>query len=84
MNNLSYKEALKLDKRNYCQYYFSLLRTKHIFIFTFFTNTDYNSKIIKIILFLFSFSLYFTVNALFFNDSTLHKIYEDLGRYNFI
>ena len=84
MNNLSYKEALKLDKRNYCQYYLSLVRTKHIFIFTFITNTDYNSKIIKIILFLFSFSLYFTINTLFFNDGTIHKIYEDQGNFNFI
>jgi len=84
MNNLSYKEALKLDKRTYFQYYLSLLRTNHILIFTFYTNTDYNSKIIKIILLLFSFALYFTINALFFNDETLHKIYEDQGNFNFI
>ena len=84
MNNLSYKEALKLDKRTYFQYYLSLLRANHILIFTFFTNTDYNSKIIKIILFLFSFALYFTINTLFFNDETLHKIYEDQGNFNFI
>ena len=84
LNNLSYKEAIKIDKRAYFQYYFSLLKMKHILIFTFYTNTDYNSKLIKIILFLFSFALYLTVNALFFNDKTLHKIYEDYGEYNFI
>ena len=53
-------------------------------IFAFYTSTDYNSKIIKICLFFFSFALYYTVNALFFNDSTLHKIYEDDGSFNFI
>jgi len=84
MNNLSYKKALKLDKRTFFQYYLSLLKTNHLLIFTFFTNTDYNSKIIKIILFLFSFALYITINALFFNDKTLHKIYEDQGNFNFI
>ena len=26
LNNLSYKEALKIDKRTYFQYYFSLLK----------------------------------------------------------
>ena len=83
-NNLSYQEALISDKRTYLQFYFSLLKTNHVLIFTFYTNSDYNSKIIKIILFLFSFSLYLTVNALFFNDSTMHKIYEDFGEYNFI
>ena len=51
LNDLEYKLALKLDKRNYCQYYFSLLKSKHALIFTFCNNTDYNSKIIKIDLF---------------------------------
>ena len=83
-NNLSYKQALKLDKRTYFQYYFSLLKMKHIILFTFYTNNDYNSKIIKIILFLFTFALYFTINLLFFNEATLHKIYEDQGKYNFV
>ena len=84
LNNLSYKVALKKDKRKYIQYYCSLLKMKHIIIFTFFNNTDYNSKIIKICLFLFSFSLYYTVNALFFTDSTIHKIYKNKDLSNFI
>ena len=40
--------------------------------------------IIKICLFFFSFGLYYTVNALFFTDSTMNKIYEDNGEYDFI
>ena len=74
LNTLSYDIALKYDKRKYIEYYFSLLRIKHIIIFTFYTSNDYNSKTIKISLFLFYFSLYYTINALFFNDSTMHKI----------
>ena len=53
-------------------------------MFTFFNNTDYNSKIIKIDLFLFNFSLYYAVNTLFFDDNTMHQIYEDKGSFNFI
>ena len=56
----------------------------HLFIFTFITNKDYNSRIIKILLFFFFFSVFFTINALFFNDNTMHKIYEDKGEFNFI
>ena len=82
INNLIYKEALKYDKRTYFQFYFSLLKMNHIIMFTFLTRNDYNSKSIKIILFLFSFSLYLTVNALFFNEETIHKIYEDHGTFN--
>ena len=53
MNNLIYEEALKLDKRTYFQYYFSLLKRKQLLIFTFYTSTDYNSRYIKLCLFFF-------------------------------
>ena len=84
LNSLSYEEALIYDKRIYIQYYLSLLRTKHLFIFSFYPNNDYNSYIIKVCLFFFSFGLYFTVNTLFYTDSTMHKIYEDNGSFDFI
>ena len=84
LNNLSYDEALLYETRTYWEYYLSLLKTKHLIIFTFYTKTDYNSKPLKIILFLISFALFYTVNALFFNDSTMHQIYEDEGSFNFI
>ena len=84
LNSLEYKVALEIDKRNYFQYYWSLIKKKQLLIFTFYPTNDYNSMIIKICLFLFSFVLYYTVNALFFNDSTMHKIYEDKGSFNFI
>jgi len=84
INNLSYNEAIKFDKRGYIEYYFSLLRRKHIVIFSFYTDNDYNSKMIKISVFFFSFAVYLTVNALFYSDSTMHKIYEDHGKFNLI
>ena len=84
LNNLIYKEAIKKDKRSYIQYYSSLLRMKQLIIFTFYTNTDYNSKLIKISLFFFSFAFYYTINALFFNEEALHHIYENKGAFNFI
>ena len=84
LNQLSYNLALKYDMRSYCEYYISLLKTKHNFFFSFCNNDDYNSKIIKINLFFISYAIYYTVNALFFNDATMHKLYEDGGKFNFI
>ena len=84
LNDLIYEEAIKIDKRNFFEYYFSLLKRKHLLLFSFYPNNDYNLRIIKISLFLFSFSLNYTINALFFNDKTIHKIYIDEGIYNFI
>ena len=85
INSLEYEKALILDKRNYIQFYISLVKTKHLLIFSFyFYNKDYNFQIIKIFLFFFFFSVHFAVNALFFNDETMHKIYIDEGKFNFI
>ena len=84
LNSLSYKEALKKDKRTYCQYYFSLLKKKQIILFSFYPNKDYNSQIINSFLFFFYYSSDLTINALFFTDDTMHKIYTDSGKYNLI
>ena len=66
------------------KYYWSLLKKKHLFILTFIANNDYNIFLLKLGLFLISFSLYLTVNAIFFSDDSMHKIYKDEGKYNFI
>ena len=84
MNLLSYESALKLDHRTYFEYYISLLKNGHPIIFSFFPFDDYNSKIIKMFLFFFTVSLDFTVNALFFTDDTINKIYQDKGKFNFL
>ena len=84
LNSLDYKGALKFDRRTYAQYYCSLLKESQLFLFAFIRKNDYNSRIIKICLFISDIALSFTVNALFFNDSTMHKIYVDEGRYNFL
>ena len=82
LNNLSYNLAIKIDKRSYSLYYLSLLKATHSIIKAFFNKTDYNLKIIKIDLLLFNFSLEFTINALFFNDDTMHYIYEKKGNFD--
>ena len=75
INTLSYELAKQNDKRTFSEYYISLLKTKHNLIFTFFYNNDYNSKIIKMNIFFIGFSIHYIVNALFFNDDTMHKLY---------
>ena len=84
LNDLEYKDAIKVDKRTYCQYYISLLKTKHLFIFSFITSGDYNSKIIKIYLFFYTFLIEYTISAMFYTDSTMHEIYEEEGSFDII
>ena len=82
LNSLTYKEALKNDKRTYFQYYFSLLKKKISILFSFYPNKDYNSQIIKSFLFFFYWASDIAINALFFTDDTMHKIYVDSGEFN--
>jgi len=84
INSLEYEEAFKLDKRNYFQYYISLLKNNHPLMFSFCIHEDYNPRIIKAFLFFFSYSSDLTINALFFNDDTMHKIYKDRGKYDLL
>ena len=48
INGFPYIMAIQNDKRNYCQYYVSLIKTQHNLICALFNNNDYNIRIIKI------------------------------------
>ena len=82
LNSALYEDAKKFDKRSGCEYYYSLLQRKQIFIFTFLTFNDYNSGIIKKYIFFLMFALHYSINALFFNDTNMHQILQDQGNYN--
>ena len=84
LNSLTYIKAIKNDKRTFWNYYFSLLKTNHLIFFSFILSNDYNSRIIKIDLFFINFTINFTVNALFFNDETMNKIYVNKGDFNIV
>ena len=84
LNLLNFSEALKYDKREFREYYCSLICQKQIIVFSFFNIGDYTSGIIKKFIFFLSFALHYASNALFFNDNIMHQIYEDNGSYNFI
>ena len=84
INDLNYEIAIKIDKRTYFQYYWSLLKKKHLILFTFWPANDYNIYNIKVSLFLLSFGLFFSINGFFFTDDTMHKLYEDKGKYNIV
>ena len=83
LNAMNYQEALKNDHRTFFVFYFALLKSKHV-ILAIFEKKDYNSRIIKIFLCFFNFASCYAINGLFFDDDTMHKIYEDKGKYNLL
>ena len=84
LNRMDYKNALINDKRNYCQYYWSYLKKKHIIILTFVSNDDYNVFLLKFSLFVISIALFFSINTFFYRDNTFHQIYSQQGKYSLI
>ena len=84
LNTLEYKIAVIVDKRSFIEYYCNLIRKKQLLIFTFVPINDYNLVSLKISSFLLQFSLYLTINALFFTDSTMNQIYRNNGEVNIL
>ena len=84
LNTFNYQLAVSFDRRGFSDYYISLIKTKHPLIFVFCPIDDYNSRIIKIDLFLLSFCIYYVINFAFFSEEIIHEIYEEGGSYNII
>ena len=84
LNSMDYEDAIKYDKRSFCEYYISLLKRKHPLLFGFCPFKDYNSIIIKSCIFFLSFGIYYAINFVFFNENMIHEIYEDGGKYNIL
>ena len=83
LNELEYKEAKELDKRNFLQMYLCYIKREHRIIFTFFIYNDYNLTYIKLSRFIFLVATDMAMNVFFFSDSTMHKIYINYGKYDF-
>ena len=84
LNELPYKKAVDYDKRSFPYFYWQLLRREHLIFFTFFSWDDNNILSIKLSKFIVSISVDFALNVAFFFDESMHKIYLDYGKYNFI
>ena len=83
LNELNYEDALKYDKRNYFEYYKSLIITKQTFIFSFINYKDYNSQTVKIYIFFLTFMINYTISAMFYSDDLIRKIDQDNNSFDF-
>lgn len=84
LSELEYLPAIELDKRPFSQIYWSTLKRNHIVLLTFFSWNDYNIYYIKFARFLFLISTDMALNVFFFTDDSMHKIYLNYGKYDFI
>jgi hypothetical protein len=64
--------------------YWSKLKREHLILFTFFSWNDYNISYIKFARFFFFISTDMAMNVFFFSDDSMHKVYLNYGKYNFV
>ena len=73
---MEYDDAIKKDKRTFCQYFSDNLREKQIIANTFISEDPIKSRAIKIILFNLNLVLYFVINGLFISESYISELYN--------
>ena len=84
LNNLKYEDAIDNDKRSFFQIYLAKLKKEHVIMFTFFAKKDFNLIYVKIAKFILEINTNLAMNALFFFDESMHKIYLNYGKYDLI
>ena len=84
LNELDFQRAIKLDNRTFIQIYLSNLKREHPILFTFFSFNDYNLIYIKLARFIFLMTTDMALNIFFFSDESMHKLYIDYGKYDFV
>ena len=84
LGELEYYEAIELDKRQFLQIYWAILMREHLVLFTFFSCNDYNIIYVKFARFIFLVCTDMAMNVFFFSDDSMHKIYLNYGKYDFI
>ena len=69
-------EVIEKDKRTLCQYFCANLKDNQIFVNTFCVNENLKPKPLKIMLLILIIELYFTVNAIFYNEDYLSELFQ--------
>ena len=84
-DDMDYDEAIRLDKRTYCEYFWERIKSQIIILSTFLKYEFLKPIPIKIILLILNIDLYLIINGLFFNENyisdLLHKESETAGAF---
>jgi hypothetical protein len=84
MNELSYFEAKKKDKRDFCIVLFSILFNKIDLVQNIFNSEEYSSRLISFNIYLVSSYIDLLMNCILFNDYALSQKYHCNGKLEFI
>ena len=83
LDDLDYDDAIKEDKRSFCEFVSERLKEKQIIMNTFYYKENIRPITIKIILLLLNIDLYFIFNGLFYNEKYLSELFRSNEEENF-
>ena len=78
-----YDNVIEEDKRSFCEYLRDKIEDNQIFINVFFVSEEIKPKVIKIIILILNFDLYFLINGLFYSDSYISSIFNSTEKETF-
>ena len=76
LDEMDYEDALKYDKREFCEYFVENLKEHHTIMDTFFNKDNLRPMSIKIILLLLNIDLYFVINGFFYNEEYISQLFN--------
>ena len=83
LDDLEYDDAIKSDKRSFCEFLCQRLYENQIILNTFCFKENLRPMSIKIILQLLTIDLYFVINGLFFNEEYLSELFNSTDKETF-
>jgi hypothetical protein len=86
-DDMDYEDAVKRDKRTFCQYFYDKLKINQLILSTFLIKEPLRPRTLKILLFILNIDLYLFINGLFFTEdyiSQMLHVSEDEGILPFI
>ena len=83
LDDMEYDDAIKLDKREFCEFFGEKIKEEQIIMNTFYFKENIRPMSIKIILLLLNIDLYFIVNGLFFSEEYLSQLFNSEEKENF-
>ena len=83
LNHSKYEEAFELDKRGFCETYWSIIKRDQLILFTFVSSNDFNLFYVKMLRLIFIILTLMTMNAFLFSDKSIHKLFINGVKYDF-
>ena len=84
IEDMDYEDAIKRDKRKFCEYFCDKLKINQILLSTFYAIDPLKPRAIKLLLFILDIELYLFINALFFNEEYISEFFHSTKEESFL